>query len=217
MSNSDSFIDEVTDEVRRDRLYATFRRWAWVAVLAVVLVVAGAAWNEWRKARETARAQALGDAVVAALTLPEGEERAEALMALDAGGPAEAFTNLLAAAETVDEDDRATAIGALEAVASDEEVADRYAHLAALKLILLGAGDPDPAARIAALEPLSASGAPYRLLAQEQIALARVEQGEGEDAIAILRDILADEGASQDLRRRATQLIVALGGEVTPT
>ena len=34
MSNPDSFIDEVTEEVRRDRLFAVFRKYGWIGVLA---------------------------------------------------------------------------------------------------------------------------------------------------------------------------------------
>lgn len=217
MSDTDSFIDEVTEEVRRDRLFATFRRWGWVAVLLVLLVVGGAAWNEWRKARAEAQAQALGDAIVAALALPEGAERAAALAALDAEGPARALTNLLAAAEAVDEAGRATTITALQAVAADDDLAERYRHLATLKLILLDAGEPAPAERIERLEPLTAPGAPYRLLAMEQIALARIEAGERDVALGLLRDIIADEAAGQGLRQRSTQLIVALGGETGAT
>ena len=53
MSNPESFIDEVNEELKRDRLFALMRKYAWIAVLAVVLIVGGAAWNEWRKATET--------------------------------------------------------------------------------------------------------------------------------------------------------------------
>ena len=45
MSNPDSFIREVTEEVRRDRLYGYVRRYGWIAALLVLLVVGGAAWN----------------------------------------------------------------------------------------------------------------------------------------------------------------------------
>ena len=217
VADSDSFIDEVTEEVRRDRLFRTFRRWGWVALVLVVLLVGGAALNEWLSARSTARAQALGDAVIAALTLPEGEARAEALTTLDAEGPAEAFTDLLAAAEAADAEARAAAVVALEAVASDETVAQRYSDLARLKLVLLDAGEPDHQTRIERLEPLTAAGAPYRLLALEQIAMAQVEAGETDQAVGILRDVLADEAATDGLRRRATQMIVALGAEMEPT
>ena len=50
MSNPDSFIDEVTEEVRRDKLFALFRKWGWVGVLLVVVIVGfdfevGLLWN----------------------------------------------------------------------------------------------------------------------------------------------------------------------------
>ncbi len=67
LSNPDSFIDEVTEEVRRDRLFAMFRKYGWIGVLAVVAIVGGAAYTEWSKARSEARAQAFGDAVLDAV------------------------------------------------------------------------------------------------------------------------------------------------------
>ncbi|NNL35893.1 MAG: hypothetical protein HKP35_08755, partial [Silicimonas sp.] len=66
MSNQDSFIDEVTDEVRKDRLYALYRKYGWVAALAVILLVGGAAANEWRKASARTQAEAAGDALLTA-------------------------------------------------------------------------------------------------------------------------------------------------------
>ena len=39
MSDTDSFIDEVTEEVRRDRMYLLLRRWGWVGVVAVVCLL----------------------------------------------------------------------------------------------------------------------------------------------------------------------------------
>ena len=39
MSDTDSFIDEVNEEVRRDRFYGLLRRYGWIAVVAVVGVV----------------------------------------------------------------------------------------------------------------------------------------------------------------------------------
>ncbi|KKK62940.1 hypothetical protein LCGC14_2999320, partial [marine sediment metagenome] len=75
MSNTDSFIDEVTEEVRRERLFGFLRRYGWIAVLAVVLIVGGAAYNEWRNASERAEAQAFGDALLAALEADSPEAR----------------------------------------------------------------------------------------------------------------------------------------------
>ena len=50
MSETDSFIEEVAEEVRRDRLFKMFRRYGWIAALVVIVIVGAASWNEYRKA-----------------------------------------------------------------------------------------------------------------------------------------------------------------------
>ena len=57
-------------------------------------------------------------------------------------------------------------------------------------------------------------GHPMRLLASEQLALIEIEIGNRDAALERLQAILADAEATQGLRRRASQLIVALGGEL---
>ena len=41
MSNSDGFIEEVTEELRRDQMLAKLKKYGWIAVLAVLLIVGG--------------------------------------------------------------------------------------------------------------------------------------------------------------------------------
>ena len=57
-------------------------------------------------------------------------------------------------------------------------------------------------------------GKPLRLLAEEQLALLDVEAGNTDDAIARLQRIIEDSETTAGLRQRASQLIVALGGEL---
>ena len=87
-----------------------------------------------------------------------------------------------------------------------------YSQLAELKLVILNAKDIDPKDRIARLTPLTTPGAPYRLLAEEQIAIAEVAMGDTDAAINRLQLLLQDGEVSSGLRQRAGQLIVALGG-----
>ena len=101
--------------------------------------------------------------------------------------------------------------GAAAATLSGVEApSDIYRQIAAYK----AAGAPEASAdeqRIA-LEALAQSG-PLRLLAEERLALAAIAAGDTEAAIARLVRIRDDAEVTQGLRRRAGQLIVALGGE----
>ena len=67
MSNNESFIDEVNEEVQRDRLFQLMRKYGWIGVVLVILLVGGTAFNEYRKAQARAAAQSLGDAMLAAI------------------------------------------------------------------------------------------------------------------------------------------------------
>jgi hypothetical protein len=217
VSNPDSFINEVNEEVRRDRLFAMFRRYGWIAVLLILLLVAGAAWNEWRKAQARAEAEARGDALLAALEAGDPTAQGAALAALRTGGPADAVIALLEAAQVASTDGPAAGIEKLNAVVADTAVPQLYRDLATLKAAMIGAGLTPPDARIAALEPLSAPGGAFRALALEQIALAHVEAGRTDEAIAVLTDLVGGADAGAALQQRAAQLLLALGGPLDAT
>ena len=103
MSDTDSFIDEVNEEVRRDRMFNLFRRYGWIAVAAVLLLVGGAAWNELRASQERAQSEAMGDAIVAALNLETASARAAALQEIEVT-QASAIVQLLSAAQLASDD-----------------------------------------------------------------------------------------------------------------
>ncbi len=214
MANQDSFIDEVTEEVRRDRLFRFFRRYAWIGITLVVLIVAGAAWNEWRKAQARAEAEARGDAILAAVESDNPTARLAALESLAAGVPADAITTLLAASQKIGSEGETAAYDDLVALAGNTSIPQLYRDLATLKAAMLGAGEVAPSERIAMLEPLTAPGHTFRPLALEQTAIAHVEAGERDAALEILTALAGDADASEGLLRRTLQLIVALGGSV---
>lgn len=210
MSQTDSFIDEVNEEVRKDRLFRLARRYGWIVGLVVVLVVGGAAANEWRKAQSRARSQALGDAMYQALGRDTALSRGSALADLGGADIPGALARLLAAAELASAD-ASRAGELLEEVAALPDIPSIYRDLAVLKLTMI----PDYTLRsdqkLDRLQPLVAPGAPFRMTALEQIALIHAERRETDAALAILTQIGQDAEASPAQRQRVAQLRIALG------
>lgn len=217
MSETDSFIEEVSEEVRRDRLWGYVRRFGWVAVLLVLVVVGATAWNEFRKANAAAEAEKLGDAVVAATREDSAEARAAALAeVVPDAGEAAVIVQMRRAAVLLEAGDASGARAIYEAMAA--ETADPiYSDLAQLKALILGGDDVAAEDKLAILDGLAAPGAPFRPLALEQKAILSIETGDQETAIAILTELLEDSQSTDTLRGRATQLLIALGGEVPAT
>lgn len=218
MSNPESFINEVSEEVRRDRLYGLMRRWGWLAILAVLAIVGGAAYNEWSKARHAAQAQAFGDSLLAALQGEDMASRRIALSEVEAGDADKAaILSLLRATAALNGEnaDPAAARTELLTLAETSDVPVTYRHLALLKAMLAG-GTDDAGRNGAILEELAAPGAPFRTLAVEQQALMAIAAGDEATALTLLRALLEDAGSTQALRQRAQQLIVALGADIEP-
>lgn len=213
MSESESFIEEVSEEVRRDRLFALFRRYGWIAVLAIVLIVGGAAYNEWNKAQITVDRQARGDMLLDALDASAGADRLAALEgAVAASDGAEAnLVRLHQAAAMVDAGDETGAVEILMNIASDPDAGVIYGDLARLKVALMQ-HDADETAPL--LDQLTTPGRPFRLLALEVRAQRKLDAGDADGAIGDLNAILEDPQTTPALRERAERLTVILGGEV---
>lgn len=213
-NQNDSFIDEVTEDLRRDWLFQLFRRYGWIALALILLLVGGVVYREYSQARERKVAEAWGDAVLMAAA--SGDPAA--ILRVDPQGSEDrrALAGLLAAAGWVESGSRDASAEALQTVVGQPQ-ADSILHdLAEFKLVLLTGPAMDPSERDAMLTRLSRAGGPFELLALEQKAVALVEAGRVEDAVTLIRQIQQKDGLSESLRRRLSEMMIALGVEPEP-
>ena len=215
MSNSDSFIDEVTEEVRRDKLFALFRRYGWVGLAAILALVGTTAWVEYSGARDQARAAAFGDAMLEALDGGDAGARDAALAGIPASGGQEVIRALAQATDPVMGRDQALA--ALDSVIAKTDLDPVYRDLAMLRRVMILGADMVAVDRDAALVDLAIAGRPYAPLARELQALALIDAGQPDAAIAALNALASDSSTPSGLRQRAVALVTALGGTVEVT
>lgn len=212
MSQTDSFIEEVTEEVERDRLFVLIKKWGWVAILIVILIVAGAAYNEYRKATERAEAQSFGDVLLAGI---DADDAGATLANAQTSNPQQAaIAGHLAAADALSGDNTEFGLAQLDKVIAAEGAPEVYAELAQLKRALALPPETPVEERRAAFEALSGAGATFQPLAEEQLALIAAETGDVDGAVSILKGLLESANVTPGLQRRASELIVAMGGEL---
>lgn len=218
MHDSDSFISEVSEAVRRDQLTRTLSRYAWLVVTLIVLIVGAAAFHEWRKWHVASTSADAGDALRTVLAEPDAAARATGLADFAVAHPDAAVIAKLAEAGTLAGNNDAAGAGVLLAeIAADGTAPDLYRSLAALERVMLLGATLDASERSATLEGLVAPGAPFRALALEQRALMRLEAGDKAAAIEDLQAVLTDPGATEALAARARQLVIAAGGTLPGT
>jgi hypothetical protein len=214
VSETDSFIDEVTDAVRQDKLFAAFRKWGWIGGLVILGIVGGTGWNAYQQEQAQTKARSFGDQVMAAVKAKD-TDAALAAIKPDGAGRA-AILKIMQGDQAESAGNSKAALGFYEAAAAEPGLPVSITQLAQLKAVIAAGPEMDSAKRDATLALLAKPGAPYRLLAIEQQAADKLASGDKDGAIALAKQILEDAGLTPGLQQRATELIVALGGTVPP-
>jgi hypothetical protein len=211
LSETDSFIQEVTEEVRHDRMFRLWKKYGPYGVAGVVGVVAITAGLNWMKHRDIEMARDTGGAFLAADIASVGDQ--EVLIG-SVDGPAAVIARLRLAAAKAAAGDADGAAALYREIGDEAGLDPAYADLARLQAVRVGAATMDPAAAVAELEALTAESAPYRLLALELRATLLLNSGDTEAAHADLVAIISDPRATRELSERAVALLVSSGGDL---
>jgi hypothetical protein len=211
VSETDSFIQEVDEEVRQDRMFRYWKKYGAYVVAGVVAVVAVSAGLNLMKHREIQQARETGGAFLAS-DIASVEDQEVLIGSVE--GPAAVIARLRLAAATAEAGDGPAAAALYREVAQEPGLDPAYADLARLQAVRVGMAAMDPAQAVAELEPLTAEGAPYRVLALELRAMVRLNAGDVEAAHADFTAIINDPQATRESSQRALALLMSSGGEL---
>ena len=203
---------EVDEEVRTERAKELWRKYGAFAVGAAVLaVLAVGGFQLWKHMQAEAAAEA-SQRLEQAASLAGEDKPGDAIAAFAAlaaeGGGAGLLARFGEAAELARQGDAESALARYEALAGDEDAAPVYRDLARLfrGMMELDAGRPEAA--IAAVEGFSGA---LRHSAAETMAAARAALGETTAAVAGFKALADDPEAPAGVRRRAAEMLAALG------
>ncbi len=216
-TDTDSFIQEVSEELRRDRMYRVWRRYGPWFLAALALFVAWFAWAEWTKAQDRRAAEARGAAFSEAVALPPGAQRVAALEALaQQGGSAAPLVMMRAGGLLLDEGDAKGAASSYAAAAGSAQLPAAWKDLAQLRALMAEADARAPAELLAELEPLTAEGHVWRDFARELKAMVQIRADDLTGALATLDALAATENLPGGLSTRVSAMRRALGAPPLP-
>jgi hypothetical protein len=106
--------------------------------------------------------------------------------------------------------DRKEAIAAYDRLAGSSAIDPEFRDLAVLLSVMQALPDTDAKTAIERLQPLTASGNPWRTSALDLTAAAKLKSGDRDGAREIYQQLADDLTAPQALRARAAELAAAL-------
>jgi hypothetical protein len=208
VSENDSFIDEVTEEVRRDKLYLFFKKYVWVLVLVILSVILASIFIEIRSNAKQASAEMLGDVLYRSLnnTFENAQiNESDQEKFIDS----KSVVALILEAKVLENNSKfKLAITSYETILNINELPNSLKDFVKFKLLMLIKDNPTRVESL--LAELINPDSSFNLLALEQKALIKINDEQWKQAISILNILIESPEASQAMISRATQLKKAI-------
>ena len=186
-NDSDVFLREVDEELRRERMNRFMTRYGWAIIAGIVLFLGAIGGWIWWQNRQQQQAAAEGETLVGALeSLEAGNAKAaEPEIARLAESDREGYR--LAALFTranmqIQSGNRAAAVATLKSIAGDEDAAEPYRQAALVRQTTLEFDALQPQVVIQRLGALARPGQPWFGSAGELVAVAYLKMGQQQRA-----------------------------------
>ena len=208
VSDNESFIDEVTEEVRRDKLYLLIRSYGWIPLIVILAIISGSVFIEVRSSSMRIASEGLGDLLSEVLDDKIGNTDTISDNISKFVDSQSTLALILSAKVFENKSEFQSAISAYEEILKVDDVQKSIKDFVRFKLLLLVKDDPVKTEDL--LAKLITPNSAFNLLALEQKVLIEIKENNWEDAIANLNLLIADQRASQAMISRATQIKKAI-------
>lgn len=213
---TETFVREVDENLRRDRVRDFFKDNTALLIGAVVLFLAasgGIIWyQQYRHNRTEAEVEQLAQVYRDIATGSTSKAAGQLDNLSDSSSKAVRATALFTrAAFAIQQNDRKLAIATYKKVADDGSLPDAYRNAALIRQTALEFDELQSQQVIARLEPLAKPGNAWFGSAAEMTALALIKQGKRKEAGQLFATIAKDKDVPQSLRDRSIQIAGSLG------
>ncbi len=213
---NESFLREVDENLRRERMETfakVYAKWIVAAVLVFLAAVGGYLYWQDRQAKQAAQQSEELSKIYDKIGAGKIEEAKADLKPMESAGNAmvRALALLTEAAIALDANDRETALGHYRTLASDDDLPEAYRNLALVRSTSLEFDRLKPEEVVARLEPLAKPGNPWFGSAGELTAMAYLKQGQQDKAGRLFAAIAQDKNVPETIRSRAVQIAGTLG------
>jgi hypothetical protein len=220
-NEGETFLREVDEELRRERVNRIVARYGWAILTAIVLILAAVGGFIWWQNQRQERAAAEGEALLEAIESSESGNRKAATPKIDqlVGSDIEGYrvAALFARATAQSEaNNNAAAIATLRSISGNEDFAEPYRQAALIRQTSLEFDRLTPQQVIQRLGPLARPGGAWFGTAGEMVGIAHLKMNRADLAGPLFARIGRDETVPPSIRTRAIQMAGSLGINAMP-
>ena len=217
---NETFLREVDENLRRDRLRDFGKKYGalfGVAIALFLLASGGFIWLQQHKVqRSEQQAEQLAEVFknIGSGTTGDAPKQLDA-MSENGSKAVRATAMFTRAALAVQENDLKLATAKYREIAEDSSLPQPYRDAALLRQTSLEFDSLQPQQVIERLQPLAKPGTPWFGTAGEMTALALIKQGQSAQAAQLFAAIAKDKTVPDPIRSRAVQMASSLGVDVS--
>ena len=214
--DSDTFVREVDEELRRDRVTSVMTRYGWYIIGGVVLILAAIGGWIWWQSRQAELAGQQSEKLIQVIEQIERNNAKGAAGTIDELAASDQQGYRIAALFTRANAQISTgavpaAVETLKGIAADADAPQPYRDAALIRQTQLEMDNLPPAQLEQRLRPLAQAGNAWHGSAGEMLAVALIRQQKFQEAGRVFEAMAKDMSVPDTIRARAIQMASSLG------